>query len=100
MRLSPLQYHSLTFREYVLMKKGYQLKIYHDTEQTRQIVYMIAATNWDTKKSKLPSIQDFMPLPTDIKQIEVSEADAMNSLLPLLKEAEEHYAKVQASRKG
>lgn len=55
------------------MIEGNKRKQSRDMEPTRLICWYIAAANWDTSKRKMPSIQDFMPLPTDEKKEAMTE---------------------------
>jgi hypothetical protein len=64
MGLMPQDFYSLTWVEYHLKSKGFTNARYKQWEHTRLIAYTIASANRDPKKS-FPSIEQFMPLPTD-----------------------------------
>lgn len=64
MGLLPDQYIRLTWREFILMSRGYNKRRSQDFEHTRLICYHIVAVNRDPKKP-FPTVQKFMPLPTD-----------------------------------
>lgn len=58
------------------MCRGHEIKRSHDFEHTRAIVYALAASNWDPKKS-MPTLQKFWPLLTD-GDGETAEKDDLN----------------------
>jgi hypothetical protein len=68
------------------MNEGYQKKRSQDFEHTRAIVYMIAATNRDPKKS-FPTIREFWPLPTDSKVDDESEGKRLQAVMDAYKES-------------
>ncbi len=83
------QFQACTYREFFLMMQGYALRRTHEFESTRAICYYIAAVNWDTKKSPLPSIEKFWPLDTDDKEAE-SKNDEYAYLKNLMEQAKQY----------
>lgn len=69
-----MDYANCTLSEFFKLANGYIRRNNKHWEHTRMIVYFIAAANRDPKKS-FPSIQKFMPLPTD-EENEAKEAES------------------------
>lgn len=67
------------------MLEGWQIKNSRHWEHTRVIAYNILAVNRDPKK-RFPSIQEYMPLPTDVVVNEDAEADRMQKKMDEYKE--------------
>lgn len=66
----------MTYREYSLMKEGYQNKRSRDHEHTRLICYTFASAFWDKEKhGPIPPIEKYMPLKTDEGEIQQNEND-------------------------
>jgi len=61
--LSIEQFWGLTWREFLLYRKGYEAKQLAEWQRTRLIAYIMYCTNTESGKRK--DIQDFMPLTTD-----------------------------------
>lgn len=73
--LKPYDYYRLTFREYILMRDGYQVKRSRDFEHTRLICYSFAQAFRDPNKP-LPPLEKFMPLPLiDSGEVKQNEDD-------------------------
>lgn len=75
--MKPFEFYNMTYREYLLMQIGYQNRRSRDFEHTRLICYTMASAFRGDKK--LPSIQRFMPLPTDEGEVKM-EAEELNEM--------------------
>lgn len=82
------KYANTTVVEFLKLSEGYHIRNSRQLEQTRLICYFIAAANRDPKKH-FPSIQKFMPLPTD----EENEAKENEEWATRAKEAFERLKK-------
>jgi hypothetical protein len=59
------QFWRLTWREFLLYRKGYEARQLAEWQRTRLIAYVIYCTNTETKGRK--EITEFLPLSTDDK---------------------------------
>lgn len=83
MGLTPHEYYCMSPLEFYLAAKGYNHKILSQWEHTRHISYTVAKTV--PSKRKLPSMQRWMPLPTDKVGSGISNERAL-SIFEKLKE--------------
>lgn len=62
--MSVNEYASITWKDYTLKCEGFTKARYREWEHTRLLSYTIASAN-RSEKGRFPSLQEYMPLPTD-----------------------------------
>lgn len=68
--LSVIEFASLTWRQYVLKRHGFNLKRSYEFEHTRAIVFMLYTVN--TSEKDRVSMHEFWPLMTDDKELKTN----------------------------
>lgn len=82
--LKKIEFEDLTWREWQLISEGYSLRNLKEWERTRAIIYTIASVNRNPKKP-FPTIQKFMPLPTDEAEEREGEKISKDALARVIK---------------
>ncbi|MNL12325.1 hypothetical protein D3C87_1331900 [compost metagenome] len=78
MGLTPHEYHCMSPLEFHYACNGHLNKYYKELEQTRLIAYNIACTV--KRKTPIPNITKWMPLPTDSEKITETDIKRMFQL--------------------
>jgi len=60
----PKEFYAMTWKEFILLTRGWQRGTWKKWEHTRLIAYVQATTN-NKSKRKLPKMEKWFPLPTD-----------------------------------
>lgn len=89
--LSPKEFYSLSWREYILLKDGFEIKRCHDAEHTRIMTYTLASIHRPPDKP-WPSIREYWPLKTDGKKVDLKNTEEAKKLRKLLKEAQKQMS--------
>lgn len=85
MGLTPHEYYCMSPLEFHYASIGYVNKYYKEMQQTRLIAYTVASTV--RRKTKLPPITKWMPLPIDKKVNNISNSRALEIFKQIKKDA-------------
>lgn len=80
MGMAPTEYYRMTWRQYILTRRGHGIKRSHEFEHTRAIVYHFISVHRDPNKP-FPSMEKFWPLPTDDHDIDENDAKRLEEKL-------------------